>query len=323
VVLQRGVPGETLTADTIIVSLIRFYPSPENPPPPGGPEGVALGPTSELLIERQWTMGGLRQHIAQRNGISDVGRVRIAKAFTFALRDPESIHSKLPWEHSDPPKEGQEDSRSVSMHPFNFEHGTKLVWRDLSDGLAEGEVERRSKVKKSVQMGAATEINNANRENGGGGGGSALKTNTKKNQNRRIETGVVIRTEWDAPETPEAPAVKDEDKCDVKDAQADADVQEGGVMHGPLLPGEGEAAADVGPNPMGDANAGLCGSLRRQKWSKDMGEMGGCSICLTDPEDIEEGEEMIVLNCFHVLHPDCAASWINENAKCPVCYEPI
>ena len=41
-----------------------------------------------------------------------------------------------------------------------------------------------------------------------------------------------------------------------------------------------------------------------------------CVICL---QDMEEGQELIMLPCSHIYHEKCILSWVERKRKCPLC----
>jgi len=45
-----------------------------------------------------------------------------------------------------------------------------------------------------------------------------------------------------------------------------------------------------------------------------------CTICLTD---LQEGEKVRTLPCFHMFHGSCIDPWLRSNSSCPVCKTPI
>ncbi|KAJ2907343.1 RING finger domain-containing protein [Zalerion maritima] len=47
---------------------------------------------------------------------------------------------------------------------------------------------------------------------------------------------------------------------------------------------------------------------------------GECTICI---QDVELGEEMVVLPCTHWFHEDCIMHWLREHGTCPICRQPI
>ena len=45
-----------------------------------------------------------------------------------------------------------------------------------------------------------------------------------------------------------------------------------------------------------------------------------CSVCLSD---LQEGEQVMKLRCFHTFHKDCITDWLVRKAECPICKTPI
>jgi E3 ubiquitin-protein ligase RNF115/126 len=45
-------------------------------------------------------------------------------------------------------------------------------------------------------------------------------------------------------------------------------------------------------------------------------EFPNCAICIND---IQRGEETILLPCGHMYHCKCIVEWLNQNNTCPVC----
>lgn len=45
-----------------------------------------------------------------------------------------------------------------------------------------------------------------------------------------------------------------------------------------------------------------------------------CSVCLSD---LQEGDQVMKLPCFHTYHKDCISEWLVRKAECPVCKTPI
>ena len=45
-----------------------------------------------------------------------------------------------------------------------------------------------------------------------------------------------------------------------------------------------------------------------------------CVICL---EDMERGQIIRTLSCFHIYHKDCVDIWFNRSSKCPICCRDI
>lgn len=46
------------------------------------------------------------------------------------------------------------------------------------------------------------------------------------------------------------------------------------------------------------------------------GEEDKCTICITEFND---GEELRILPCKHIFHPQCVDTWLVQNSHCPVC----
>lgn len=41
-----------------------------------------------------------------------------------------------------------------------------------------------------------------------------------------------------------------------------------------------------------------------------------CSICL---DDLEDGQDVMILPCRHGFHPDCISPWLKMHSECPIC----
>ena len=46
----------------------------------------------------------------------------------------------------------------------------------------------------------------------------------------------------------------------------------------------------------------------------------GTDVCLAD---FAEGDEQLVLPCFHVFHTACAEQWLEKHLRCPMCREEV
>ena len=58
-------------------------------------------------------------------------------------------------------------------------------------------------------------------------------------------------------------------------------------------------------------------SLRTVPFSKDnCGKESSCSICL---EQLNEGEEVVLLECGHPFHKNCLDPWLQLHSECPSC----
>jgi hypothetical protein len=60
-------------------------------------------------------------------------------------------------------------------------------------------------------------------------------------------------------------------------------------------------------------------SFKIDKFHKDKvnkGEEEKCSVCLSEFED---KEEIKILPCKHLYHPECIDIWLKKNSTCPVC----
>lgn len=49
-------------------------------------------------------------------------------------------------------------------------------------------------------------------------------------------------------------------------------------------------------------------------------ENKSCVVCMSDFED---GEDLIILDCFHRYHKECIDSWLTKNSTCPICKTDI
>lgn len=57
--------------------------------------------------------------------------------------------------------------------------------------------------------------------------------------------------------------------------------------------------------------------LRKLKYTEIAADAGEtCTICI---EDLDEGQEVLRLECGHAFHPKCIAPWIEMVPKCPNC----
>lgn len=45
-----------------------------------------------------------------------------------------------------------------------------------------------------------------------------------------------------------------------------------------------------------------------------------CSICT---ENVQEGQNVVELNCAHVFHADCLLQWTERKGTCPACRAPV
>eukprot|EP00759_Apiculatamorpha_spiralis_P050308 PhF_6_TR457/c0_g1_i1/m.183 len=50
------------------------------------------------------------------------------------------------------------------------------------------------------------------------------------------------------------------------------------------------------------------------------GSTAECPICVMD---IQQGDRMLTLPCFHMLHKQCVMEWLVKNKHCPTCRAPI
>ncbi|CEM24441.1 unnamed protein product [Vitrella brassicaformis CCMP3155] len=73
----------------------------------------------------------------------------------------------------------------------------------------------------------------------------------------------------------------------------------------------------------GGESSGVCGDAADHKMGmEDKAAAGGaqhghtCPICL---QEIPDGEEAYVLDCFHVYHLSCLMNWAERKRSCPVC----
>ena len=60
----------------------------------------------------------------------------------------------------------------------------------------------------------------------------------------------------------------------------------------------------------------LSSFLREREVTQHEGEDVQCSICLAD---MHTGDDVTVLDCAHIFHPQCITSWLRRNNSCPLC----
>ncbi|OHT16882.1 hypothetical protein TRFO_41479 [Tritrichomonas foetus] len=66
------------------------------------------------------------------------------------------------------------------------------------------------------------------------------------------------------------------------------------------------------------ASEDVINSLHPQQYSEGVCLDSTCAICLTE---MENGDEVIVLNCRHGYHKDCIEPWLRTHNVCPTCRE--
>ncbi|KAJ9450445.1 E3 ubiquitin ligase BIG BROTHER-related [Diplonema papillatum] len=65
---------------------------------------------------------------------------------------------------------------------------------------------------------------------------------------------------------------------------------------------------------------GQCGRFVLRNKEQLTEENERCNVCLAD---YENGEELRVLPCMHLFHPECVDRWLRDNAVCPTCRADI
>lgn len=76
-------------------------------------------------------------------------------------------------------------------------------------------------------------------------------------------------------------------------------------------------------NAPGPAAPDAIASLPKRNIDKGMlGDDGKaeCSVCM---DDVQLGEEVVVLPCTHWFHETCAGAWLSEHNTCPICRKGI
>ncbi|OXM78657.1 hypothetical protein C364_03586 [Cryptococcus neoformans Bt63] len=77
-----------------------------------------------------------------------------------------------------------------------------------------------------------------------------------------------------------------------------------------------EAAGPQGPVP---ANETVIEGLPRFTFDTDSlakSQFRDCPVC---KDDFEIGNEVMLIPCGHIYHPDCLVPWLRQNGTCPVC----
>ncbi|XAO25661.1 hypothetical protein I312_104489 [Cryptococcus bacillisporus CA1280] len=77
-----------------------------------------------------------------------------------------------------------------------------------------------------------------------------------------------------------------------------------------------EAAGPQGPVP---ANETVIEGLPRFTFDKDYlakSQFRDCPVC---KDDFEIGNEVMLIPCGHIYHPDCLIPWLRQSGTCPVC----
>lgn len=49
---------------------------------------------------------------------------------------------------------------------------------------------------------------------------------------------------------------------------------------------------------------------------EDINEETDCAVC---KDSFSVGDEVLVIPCEHMFHPDCIKPWLKEHCSCPVC----
>lgn len=76
-------------------------------------------------------------------------------------------------------------------------------------------------------------------------------------------------------------------------------------------------------NAPGPATAEAIAALPKKKIDdKMLGSEGKaeCSVCM---DDVQKGDEVVVLPCSHWFHEACAGMWLGEHNTCPICRKGI
>ncbi|KAH9203627.1 hypothetical protein DL95DRAFT_501674, partial [Leptodontidium sp. 2 PMI_412] len=76
-------------------------------------------------------------------------------------------------------------------------------------------------------------------------------------------------------------------------------------------------------NAPGPASPDAIAGLPKKKLDeKELGSegKGNCSVCM---DDVQNGDEVVVLPCTHWFHEACAGAWLSEHNTCPICRKAI
>eukprot|EP00759_Apiculatamorpha_spiralis_P029084 PhF_6_TR31452/c0_g1_i1/m.46153/K11857/USP47; ubiquitin carboxyl-terminal hydrolase 47 len=154
--------------------------------------------------------------------------------------------------------------------------------------------------------------------------GKPGKEGKKSKKSANAEVGVVIRTEWDvAPPTDdhsksneEEPDLDDEGKAisTTPRAAEDPQVDDGLTMCTPQ--------DDAGGNKPGGFIA-VSANVNTVKYTDIHSNLDGgreCTICKCD---FEEGDECLLLPCYHIYHTACVHEWLTSHRTCPLCSHGI
>jgi E3 ubiquitin-protein ligase RNF115/126 len=76
-------------------------------------------------------------------------------------------------------------------------------------------------------------------------------------------------------------------------------------------------------NAPGPASPDAIAALPKRKLDEKMlgpEGKGECSVCM---DDVQLGDEVVLLPCSHWFHEACARAWLSEHNTCPVCRKGI